>query len=376
MARTACPCRATLRSPPPTALSGAASSPGVAHPRPAGSPPPAPARPGSASATARAPVLRPARGTGLRRYGPGCSPRRRQRPPHPARRRSRRNPSRSGRRAPSGDPLHGSAAAPPAQFGPIAIGRLHRADRRIRLRLGRRMDHAERHALPRFPRRSPPGPTARPTGSPGRPRAAARRPDAPPPDPAASPSIAVTKPSASAGHLAHHRGRGQPVRPAFDEIRRAALRRDHPAEHFGRRTRFPAPASIRPAPSSASAASPPSASASPPSATVRSHSAALTEVPVSVSITSITSSALPAAVASGCAHVGDQRRGHAARPLRRRDQRAGQRLGLAPCVFMKAPDPHFTSSTSASSPAASFFDRIEAVIRSMLSTVPVTSRIA
>ena len=45
-------------------------------------------------------------------------------------------------------------------------------------------------------------------------------------------------------------------------------------------------------------------------------------------------------------------------------------------VFMNAPDPHFTSSTSPSSPAASFFDRIDAVMRSMLSTVPDTSRIA
>jgi hypothetical protein len=43
---------------------------------------------------------------------------------------------------------------------------------------------------------------------------------------------------------------------------------------------------------------------------------------------------------------------------------------------MKAPDPHFTSRTSASNPADSFFDRIDAVIRSMLSTVDVTSRIA
>ena len=45
-------------------------------------------------------------------------------------------------------------------------------------------------------------------------------------------------------------------------------------------------------------------------------------------------------------------------------------------VFMNAPEPHFTSSTSASSPAASFFDRIDAVIRSIDSTVPDTSRIA
>ena len=43
---------------------------------------------------------------------------------------------------------------------------------------------------------------------------------------------------------------------------------------------------------------------------------------------------------------------------------------------MKAPEPCLTSITSPSSPAASFFDRIEAVIRSRDSTVPVTSRIA
>jgi hypothetical protein len=43
---------------------------------------------------------------------------------------------------------------------------------------------------------------------------------------------------------------------------------------------------------------------------------------------------------------------------------------------MKAPVPSFTSSTSASRPAASFFERIDAVIRSIDSTVPVTSRIA
>jgi hypothetical protein len=45
-------------------------------------------------------------------------------------------------------------------------------------------------------------------------------------------------------------------------------------------------------------------------------------------------------------------------------------------VAMKAPEPALTSSTSASSPAASFFDRMEAVMRSIDSTVEVTSRIA
>ena len=50
---------------------------------------------------------------------------------------------------------------------------------------------------------------------------------------------------------------------------------------------------------------------------------------------------------------------------------------LASCmVFMKAPDPILTSSTRPSSPAASFLDRIDAVMRSRLSTVEVTSRIA
>ena len=43
---------------------------------------------------------------------------------------------------------------------------------------------------------------------------------------------------------------------------------------------------------------------------------------------------------------------------------------------MKAPEPDFTSMTRPSRPAASFFDRIEAVMRSIDSTVAVTSRMA
>jgi hypothetical protein len=43
---------------------------------------------------------------------------------------------------------------------------------------------------------------------------------------------------------------------------------------------------------------------------------------------------------------------------------------------MNAPLPHFISRTSASKPAASFFESIDAVIRSTDSTVAVTSRIA
>ena len=45
-------------------------------------------------------------------------------------------------------------------------------------------------------------------------------------------------------------------------------------------------------------------------------------------------------------------------------------------LAMKAPLPTLTSSTSDCSPAASFFDRIEAVISGTDSTVAVTSRIA
>ena len=41
-----------------------------------------------------------------------------------------------------------------------------------------------------------------------------------------------------------------------------------------------------------------------------------------------------------------------------------------------APEPTFTSITSASRPAASFLDRIEATISGIDSTVPVASRIA
>ena len=45
-------------------------------------------------------------------------------------------------------------------------------------------------------------------------------------------------------------------------------------------------------------------------------------------------------------------------------------------VFMNAPRPVFTSSTSASIPSAIFLLMIDAVMSGMLSTVPVTSRSA
>jgi hypothetical protein len=45
-------------------------------------------------------------------------------------------------------------------------------------------------------------------------------------------------------------------------------------------------------------------------------------------------------------------------------------------VGMKAPEPTLTSITSASSPAASFLERMDAVISGIDSTVAVTSRAA
>ena len=64
-------------------------------------------------------------------------------------------------------------------------------------------------------------------------------------------------------------------------------------------------------------------------------------------------------------HVGDQRPGRAAGAVRDLDQRLGPARGRRRSVAMKAPVPVLTSRTSASSPAASFFDRIEAVMRSI-----------
>lgn len=45
-------------------------------------------------------------------------------------------------------------------------------------------------------------------------------------------------------------------------------------------------------------------------------------------------------------------------------------------VFMNAPEPTLTSSTSAPVPSAIFFDMIEEAISGIDSTVPVTSRSA
>ena len=52
------------------------------------------------------------------------------------------------------------------------------------------------------------------------------------------------------------------------------------------------------------------------------------------------------------------------------------RLRASSRAVMKAPEPVFTSITRASSPAARFFDRMEAVMSGTDSTVAVTSRTA
>ena len=62
-------------------------------------------------------------------------------------------------------------------------------------------------------------------------------------------------------------------------------------------------------------------------------------------------------------------------PLATRTRLSASALASA-SLSMKAPEPNFTSMTRPSSPAASFFDRIDAVMRSIDSTVAVTSRMA
>ena len=74
-------------------------------------------------------------------------------------------------------------------------------------------------------------------------------------------------------------------------------------------------------------------------------------------------------------HVGDERDGRQAGVGGDR-RNAGRELARAFSVGMKAPEPVFTSMTRPCSPAASFFDRIEAVMSATNSTVAVTSRIA
>ena len=75
-------------------------------------------------------------------------------------------------------------------------------------------------------------------------------------------------------------------------------------------------------------------------------------------------------------HVGEQRLAGQPVAARDGDDRARQLGALLARSGMNAPEPALTSITSASSPAASFFDRIEATISGIDSTVAVASRSA
>ena len=98
--------------------------------------------------------------------------------------------------------------------------------------------------------------------------------------------------------------------------------------------------------------------------------------PRRISTTSTTSSALPIIRSQRLIHVRDERH-HSALPIRSPvSTMSSARKAASFSVFMNAPEPVFTSSTSASMPSASFLLMMEAQIRYGLSTVPVTSRSA
>ena len=125
--------------------------------------------------------------------------------------------------------------------------------------------------------------------------------------------------------------------------------------------------------SASSAARPASVRIWLPSARHSSSSSPASVRPASTSIASLTSSALPTAKPSGssmsvmtAAHLRP-----ASVPTRVRPSASSRACAG---VFIKAPDPHLTSSTITSAPAASFLDMMELTISGMLGTVPVTSR--
>jgi hypothetical protein len=134
-------------------------------------------------------------------------------------------------------------------------------------------------------------------------------------------------------------------------------------------------ARMRLSPAAASGARPTAASRAPPSETVTRSSRGSAGSPSSTAIASATSSALPAAWPSTWfmsviwAVVGRPASLATVTSARASDSACSREA-------MKAPEPVFTSSTSASRPAASFFDRIEATISPSDSTVAVTSRTA
>ncbi len=73
-------------------------------------------------------------------------------------------------------------------------------------------------------------------------------------------------------------------------------------------------------------------------------------------------------------HVGDERRRLEARHRSHGDEAFGPITARFLHRRHEGPEPHLTSSTRCSRPAASFFDRIVAVMSGMDSTVAVTSR--
>ena len=119
----------------------------------------------------------------------------------------------------------------------------------------------------------------------------------------------------------------------------------------------------------------PSTMTSAPSANVTSISRASVRSPRSIRIASCTSSALPAERASGSdmsvssADIG-RPAAAAVEIIARASSRPRSGSGST------APLPNLMSSTSASSPAASFFERMDATMSGRQSTVAVTSRIA
>jgi hypothetical protein len=113
-----------------------------------------------------------------------------------------------------------------------------------------------------------------------------------------------------------------------------------------------------------------------PSAIVRSWSrGAASRSPARTRRQTSTSTALPMAGQSGASMSVTRAAVGTPAPLAVATRARASSMASA-SVFMNAPEPAFTSSTSPSSPAASFLDRMEAVMRSTDSTVAVTSRTA
>ena len=132
---------------------------------------------------------------------------------------------------------------------------------------------------------------------------------------------------------------------------------------------------MRSAPSASSVAMPPSTRSSAPSATVTSQSRLSTMSPAGSGRRSPSRARCRRRSASGSFMSVTSARVRQPAPFAT-CVRLPASASASSSVAMKAPVPTLTSRTSASRPAASFFERIEAVIRSIDSTVPVTSRMA